>query len=106
MTTFIEYLAGNLADYVIEYRVHATRRMFQRHISQRDIECLLTHGQVIESYDKDYPLPSVLLNEHRVAKRPLHAVVGINVAERKLVLITVYEPDPLRWTDHFSRRIV
>jgi hypothetical protein len=80
--------------------------MFQRHISQQDIECLLAHGQVTERYDEDFPLPSVLLNEHRVAKRPLHAVVGINVAERKLVLITAYEPDPLQWTDHFSRRIV
>ena len=52
------------------------------------------------------PLPSVLLNEHRVAKRPLHAVVGINDAEQKLVLITAYEPDPLQWTDHFSRRAI
>ena len=106
MTTFTEYLKGNLADYDIEYRVHATRRMFQRHISEENIKCLLAHGQVIERYDEDFPLPSVLLNEPRIAKRPLHVVVGINDAERKLVLITAYEPDPLEWTDHFSRRIV
>ena len=104
MTTLTEYLKGNLADHAIEYRVHATRRMFQRRISQQDIECLLAHGQVIERYDEDFPLPSVLLNEHRAAGRPLHAVVGINDAEQKLVLITAYEPNPLQWTDHFSRR--
>ena len=52
------------------------------------------------------PLPSVLLNEPRPTKRPLHAVVGINDAERILVLITAYEPDPRQWTEHFSRRVV
>ena len=100
------YIKGNLADYAIEYRIHAIRRMFQRHISQREIECLLADGQVIERYDEDFPLPSVLLNEPRPTKRPLHAVVGINDAERILVLITAYEPDPRQWTEHFSRRVV
>ena len=106
VTAFTEYIEGNLADYAVEYRVHATRRMFQRQISEKDVEWLLARGQVIERYDEDFPLPSVLLNGYRVAGRPLHAVVGINVAEQKLVLITTYEPDPQQWTDHFSRRIV
>lgn len=106
MTICTEYLKGNLADHAVEYRVDATRRTFQRHISQQDIECLLADGQVIERYDEEFPLPRVLLNTPRIARRPLHAVVGVKVVERKLVLITTSEPDPLQWTDHFSRRIV
>ena len=56
MTNFTELLKGNLTEYIIEYRVHATRRMFQRHIGAEDVTFLLTHGQVIERYDEDFPL--------------------------------------------------
>ena len=106
MTKFTELFKGNLVDYAIEYRVHATRRMFQRHIGAEEVAFILTHGQVIERYDEDFPLPSVLLNGRTVANRPLHVVVGINVDEQKLVIITTYEPDALQWADNFSRRIV
>ncbi|MGH8056802.1 MAG: DUF4258 domain-containing protein [Candidatus Entotheonellia bacterium] len=106
MTKFTELLKGNLVDYAIEYRVHATRRMFQRHIGTEEVAFILTHGQVVERYDQDFPLPSVLLNGGTAANRPLHVVVGINAEEQKLVVITTYEPDALQWTDNFSRRIV
>jgi hypothetical protein len=106
MTNFTELLKGNLTEHVIEYRVHATRRMFQRHIGAEEVTFLLTHGQVIERYDEDFPLPSVLLNGRTVANRPVHVVVGINVDEQKLVIITTYEPDALQWADNFSRRIL
>jgi hypothetical protein len=79
--------------------------MFQRHISAEEVAFILTHGQVIERYEEDFPLPSVLLNGCTAANRPLHVVVGINVGERKLVVITTYEPDALQWADNFSRRI-
>lgn len=106
MTKFTELLKGNPVDYAIEYRVHATRRMFQRRIDAEEVAFLLTHGQVIERYDEDFPLLSVLLNGHTAAKRPLHVVVGINMDEQRLVIITTYEPDTLQWADDFSRRIV
>ena len=67
---------------------------------------ILTHGKVIERYDEDFPLPSVLLHGLTEANRPLHVVVGINVDEQKLVIITTYEPDALQWADNFSRRII
>ena len=106
MTEFTELLHRNLVDYAIEYRVHATRRMFQRHIGAEEVAFILTHGQVIERYDEDFPLPSVLLNGRTAAHRPLHVVVGINVDEQTLVIITTYEPDALQWADNFARRIV
>lgn len=106
MAKFTELLKGNLVDYAIEYRVHSTRRMFQRHIDTEDVTFILTHGQVIERYDEDFPLPSVLLNGRTAANRPSHVVVGINVHEKKLVIITTYEPDALQWANNFVRRIV
>lgn len=90
--------------YVIEYRVHATRRMFQRNISEDDVERVLEAGIVIERYDNDFPLPSVLINGKASAGRPLHLVVGVNQLELRFVIITTYEPDPERWADNYTRR--
>ena len=104
MTKLVDLLKGSLIDYAIEYRIHATLRMFQRHITAGEVVFILAHGQVIERYDEDYPLPSALLNGLTLANRPLHVVVGINTNEQKLVVITTYEPDPLQWVNNFSRR--
>ena len=73
-------------------------------LRQGNVVFILAHGQVIERYDEDYPLPSALLNGLTLANRPLHVVVGINTNEQKLVVITTYEPDPLQWVDNFSQR--
>jgi len=91
-------------EYAIEYRIHATRRMFQRSISQESVEEVLSSGDIIENYDSDFPLPSVLVSGRTHNNRPLHVVVGINIAERKLVVITAYEPDPKRWSPDYSKR--
>ena len=84
MIALIEIINSNLIEYEIEYRTHATRRMFQRNISNDEIESILPNGQIIEQYDDDFPLPSLLLNGQ--------IVVAINLAEKKLI-ITTYEPD-------------
>ena len=104
MAKITDYINGNLTDYDIEYRIHATRRMFQRNIHEDDIELVLREGDVIEQYDEDFPLPSVLISGRTSANRPLHLLAGVNIPEQKLVIITAYEPDPLRWTGNFSGR--
>ena len=65
----------------------------------------LKEGDIIEQYDDDFPFPSVLINGLGAGNVPLHVVVAINSDELKLVIITVYKPDPLKWIDQFSRRI-
>jgi len=91
-------------NYEIEYRVHATRRMFERNIDHEDIENLLSNGQIIEHYPEDYPLPSVLLNGHTLKSEPLHAVIAINESESKIVIVTAYKPNIIKWIDNYSRR--
>lgn len=105
MTTLAGIITGKVSDYEIEYRTHATRRMFQRNIDNDDVEFILNKGQVIERYDNDFPLPSLLLNGKTEANRPLHVVVGINLSERQLIIITTYEPDQVLWIEDFSRRL-
>jgi hypothetical protein len=98
-------IEGLLSDFTIVYRVHASRRMFQRDIFEDDVELILERGSVVERYDEDYPLPSLLLSGKTSSGKQLHVVVAINSPERKFIIITVYVPDPLRWTDDFSRRV-
>ncbi len=91
-------------NFEIVYRLHASKRMFEREISDDDVEFLLKNGEIIERYDDDYPLPSLLLNGFAVNKRPLHLVVAVNRDEKRLIIVTVYEPNLLKWLDDFSRR--
>ena len=101
---FTDHLKSPLTEWTIEYRVHATRRMFQRDIDEADILSLLETGIVIDEYSKDYPFPSVLVNGRGRNARALHAVVGIDSQSHRLYLITTYEPDPDKWDNDFSRR--
>jgi hypothetical protein len=59
---FVDRLNSPLTEWTIEYRVHVTRRMFERDIDEADILFLLETGFIIEEYLKDYPFPSVLVN--------------------------------------------
>jgi hypothetical protein len=95
----------NLNDYDIEYRIHAARRMFQRDIYEDEVENIIKNGEIIEQYDDDFPLPSMLINGMTPKMRPLHMVLSVNYSEKKIIIITVYEPDSLKWTDNFSRRV-
>jgi hypothetical protein len=59
MTNLCEMLQQHFDDYQIYYRVHATRRMFQRVIHEDDVERVLKEGNIIEQYVDDLPFPSV-----------------------------------------------
>ena len=79
--------------------------MFQRDILEADIEQILWEGEIIEQYEDDFPLPSLLINGTNSIGRPIHIVVAVNNTENVIVIITTYEPDPLRWSDNFTGRI-
>lgn len=59
-------------------------------------------GEIIEEYPEDYPYPSRLILGMTIKYRFLHVAVGIG--ERKIWLITAYEPDPGQWEDGFKKR--
>jgi len=102
-----EYLGTPLSKWAIIYRVHATRRMFKRNISEDDVLQVLDQGTIIEQYGEDFPFPSALIfGVSANGNRPLHAVVGIDADSRCLFLITVYEPDPQKWTKNYDKRMV
>lgn len=102
--TLAQFLEKSVSLYVVDYRIHATKRMFERNVAENDVAKVLETGSIIEQYATDFPLPSVLINGKVSMGRPLHLVVGVNKPEARLVIITVYEPDPEKWADNYTRR--
>ncbi|MDZ7724063.1 MAG: DUF4258 domain-containing protein [candidate division KSB1 bacterium] len=60
---------------------------------------------MIEEYADDYPFPSVLINGKTMKNRYIHIVMGLDAEQKRLYIITVYEPDPQIWDEQFSRRV-
>ncbi|MDR3609142.1 MAG: DUF4258 domain-containing protein [Ignavibacteriaceae bacterium] len=90
-------------DYAIEYRLHAIQRMFERKVSTDELDKIIRKGKVIERYVNDSPFPSrLILGE--INNRPLHVVISDNMTDKKVVVITVYEPDPRKWIKNDERR--
>lgn len=85
------------------FRIHAIKRMFQRRISQKEVQSVLEAGEVIESYPDDTPYPSHLLLGW-VGTRPLHVVAAENSQNEETIVITVYEPNREEWAEGFKRR--
>ena len=77
------------------YRVHAVTRMFQREISNREVESVILTGTCIEQYDEDTPYPSALYMK-QIGERYLHVVAAID-DENHHVVITAYEPNLEKW---------
>jgi hypothetical protein len=85
------------------FRVHAIQRMFERKIDKEDIRHVLATGKTIETYPDDQPHPSRLVLGWK-GLRPIHVVVADNPAQHETIVITVYEPDLVRWEPGFERR--
>lgn len=60
--------------------------------------------EVVEHYPEDEPYPSVLVLGRSAGGRPLHIVCGYDGEEDRVIVITVYQPDPERWDEAFRRR--
>jgi hypothetical protein len=53
--------------------------------------------------DKPYPSFLILGFENRDSKKPIHVVFAKN--GKDIIVITVYRPDKLKWTNNYETRI-
>jgi hypothetical protein len=102
---FSDWIGLSLGDVDIQYRIHATQRMFSRNIAEKEILHILANGLIIENYENDFPFPSLLVSGNTENNRPLHAVVAIDRRLNRLYVITTYEPNPHKWNVDFTQRI-
>lgn len=85
------------------FRVHAVQRMFERNVSVRKVAQALQFGEVIDDYSSEMPEPSRLILGFQ-GKRPFHIVTSENMEKNETTIITVYLPDPQKWTKDFRKR--
>lgn len=98
----IENIKKMIRDGKIRWTNHVIVRLFQRNISQEDIETALLNGEIIEEYENDYPYPSCLVYGINLKDKVLHIVCGLNEVE--LWIITAYYPDNIKWEDDLKTR--
>lgn len=92
-----------MAEPSVIFRVHAVQRMFERSIRREEVLAVLSEGEPIETYPDEKPHPSRLLLAF-VEGRPLHVVAAYDAGSKTTIIVTVYEPDPARWSGDYRQR--
>jgi len=76
--------------------------MFQRNISEDEVENVVRFGETIETYLDDKPYASYLILGH-VDNRAVHVVYAKDENDTPII-ITVYEPTLEKWHEDFKVR--
>jgi len=84
---------------------HADEEAESDNLTFDEVYFSVLHGEVIENYPTDRPYPSCLIYGQTFGGDPVHTVWAFNDENQWAVLITVYRPDPRRWTDFRKRRL-
>lgn len=87
----------------ITWQIHATIRMSERDISRMTVMDTLKNCDCIENYPDDKPFQSALFIGWD-DMRPIHVVASFNSMEQWIHIITVYEPDLVRFEQGFRKR--
>ena len=87
----------------LTYRVHAVERMFDRDISEDDVQSVLLDGEEIAAYRHTHLIPAAWCSGW-CGTRAIHVVVDENRDDDELIVITTYEPQPDLWEFGFKRR--
>jgi hypothetical protein len=78
--------------------------MLRHRIRSPEVRAVLEHGERIEEYPEDTPLPSYLALGW-VEGRVLHVVAAEDVASGESIVVTTYEPNLTEWeSDYRTRR--
>jgi hypothetical protein len=77
--------------------------MFERGVSVKRVVDAIETGETIEDYSAEMPEPGRLILGFQ-GKRPFHVVASQNPVTDQTSIITVYLPEPGRWSKDFKRR--
>ena len=77
--------------------------MFERNVSVKKVLGAIETGKTIEDYSSEMPEQSRLILGFQ-GKRPFHVVISEIAKENEVIVITVYTPDPDKWSKDFKSR--
>ena len=73
-------------------------------IKEREVYEAVSNGKVIEDYVDDEPYPSCLIYGETDRSRTLHVVCAYATDEELAIVITVYQPNPMKWINYERRK--
>ncbi len=94
-------------DDKVLYSSHARQEMLQEElgaITDKEVFEAIQKGETIIQYPDDRPYPSTLIFGLTNRERPIHTVCAFDEDEDRVIVVTVYEPDPNRWIEFRRRR--
>jgi hypothetical protein len=101
--TLLDEICTKIKNGQFELSQHAVEQSSIRHISLQEVREAIEECEMVEDYPNDKYGPSCLILGFTRSKRPLH--MQCSYPSRLLVkIVTLYEPDPLRWIDFKTRR--
>lgn len=102
--SWIEEIRSLVRVEKVALKKHCVLRMRQRGISADEFKEAMSHAEIVEYYEDDYPLPSALILGFTAIGRPLHAVVALEQGNEPLWIITLYEPTTELWDGQYKKR--
>jgi len=105
--TMLEKIKEAIREENYLYTQHARAEMVLEDFGEiRDEEVCqaILGGKIIENYPEDLPYPSCLIYGRTFQERPLHIVCAYAEVEKKVIIVTVYEPDPEHWINLERRK--
>ena len=102
---FIRRVAARGQPSDVLWSRHAISRLTMGDLSRQVVEVALRAGEVIEDYPAAHrALPDCLLLAYLTVETPIHVVVAVDTPNYRIFIVTLYRPDPTRWTDDFRTR--
>ncbi len=101
--SLIDGIREKISRDAFEYSQHALDQSILRRIRVDELRAAILAGEIIEDYPEDKYGPSCLVLGFTKSGRALHVQCSYPSRSR-IKIITVYEPDPSRWTDFRTRR--
>jgi uncharacterized protein DUF4258 len=89
------------------YRIsgHAADEMLADGIDEPQLVHATSAGEIIEDYPEAFPFPACLVLGRTPEGSPIHAVWAFDSATCYAILVTVYRPEPARWTADLKTRV-
>jgi hypothetical protein len=88
----------------VRVSAHALREADADGLTFDQIEAATLGGECIEAYPTDPRGQSCLVLGRPPDAGAIHALWGFDAPSQHAILITVYRPDPQRWSGDFRRR--
>ena len=96
--SLLDDIRAKIGNWQFELSRHATNQSIIRHITMQEVREAIETCEMLEDYPQDKYGPSCLILGFTKSKRPLH--IQCSYPSRPLIkIITLYEPDPLKWID-------